>query len=159
MEVSRLQELWLAFEAYGVILYSHLNQLSWGIQMSATKQTFKIGEMIIDQKQIFWKMQYCYALIPIYQILDGRTFFLTQMSWSVPSGPLHLTLLSSQLKCSTYRSLPPWSPSRWKASMAARPPISIFKTAHNNLNASRWSCMCSLVRVGTRRKETACIRN
>lgn len=48
--------------------------------MSATKQTFKIGEMIIDQKQIFWKMQYCYALIPIYQILDGRTFFLTQMS-------------------------------------------------------------------------------
>lgn len=39
----------------------------------ATKQIFKIGEMIIDQKQIFWKMQYCYALIPIVQLLDGRT--------------------------------------------------------------------------------------
>lgn len=28
--------------------------------------------MIIDQKQIFWKMQHCYALIPIIQLLDGR---------------------------------------------------------------------------------------
>lgn len=29
--------------------------------------------MTIDQKQIFWKMKYCYAIIPIVQILDGRT--------------------------------------------------------------------------------------
>lgn len=45
--------------------------------MSSTgvnKQIIKIGEMIIDQKQIFWKMQHCYALIPIVQIEDGRTF-------------------------------------------------------------------------------------
>lgn len=40
--------------------------------MSVIKQAYKIGEMIIDQKQIFWKMQYCYALIPIVQLLDGR---------------------------------------------------------------------------------------
>ena len=49
--------------------------------MSSAKQTFKIGEMIIDQKQIFWKMQYCYALIPIVQLLDGRNHFIIQMSF------------------------------------------------------------------------------
>lgn len=43
--------------------------------MSTTKPAFKIGEMIIDQKQIFWKMQYCYALIPIVQLHDGRTVY------------------------------------------------------------------------------------
>ena len=48
--------------------------------MSSVKQAFKIGEMIIDQKQIFWKMQYCYALIPIVQLLDGRNIFTIQMS-------------------------------------------------------------------------------
>ena len=47
--------------------------------MSSVKQAFKIGEMIIDQKQIFWKMQYCYALIPIVQLLDGRNHFIIQM--------------------------------------------------------------------------------
>jgi hypothetical protein len=28
--------------------------------------------MVIDSKQVFWKMQHCYALIPIVQLLDGR---------------------------------------------------------------------------------------
>jgi hypothetical protein len=28
--------------------------------------------MVIDNKQIFWKMKYCYALIPIVQLFDGR---------------------------------------------------------------------------------------
>ena len=40
---------------------------------SGNKQLIKIGEMVIDQKQIFWKMQYCYAIIPIIQLEDGRT--------------------------------------------------------------------------------------
>lgn len=39
----------------------------------ADKTVYKIGEMIIDNKQIFWKMKHCYALIPIVQLLDGRT--------------------------------------------------------------------------------------
>jgi hypothetical protein len=37
------------------------------------KTVYKIGDMIIDNKQIFWKMKHCYALIPIVQLLDGRT--------------------------------------------------------------------------------------
>jgi diadenosine tetraphosphate (Ap4A) HIT family hydrolase len=40
------------------------------------KTVYKIGEMIIDNKQIFWKMKYCFALIPIVQHLDGRNSFL-----------------------------------------------------------------------------------
>jgi len=28
---------------------------------------------MIDNKQIFWKRKYCYALIPFNQLLDGRT--------------------------------------------------------------------------------------
>lgn len=43
------------------------------------KTVYKIGEMVIDNKQIFWKMKYCYALIPIIQLLDGRTFFYIQI--------------------------------------------------------------------------------
>lgn len=43
------------------------------------KTVYKIGEMVIDNKQIFWKMKYCYALIPIVQLLDGRTPISTQM--------------------------------------------------------------------------------
>jgi hypothetical protein len=43
------------------------------------KTAYKIGEMIIDNKQIFWKMKHCYALIPIVQLLDGRNFFSNQM--------------------------------------------------------------------------------
>ena len=39
----------------------------------ANKNLFKLGEMTIYQKQIFWKMKYCYAMIPIVQLLDGRT--------------------------------------------------------------------------------------
>ncbi len=37
------------------------------------KANYRIGDMAIDNKQIFWKMKYCYALIPIVQLLDGRT--------------------------------------------------------------------------------------
>jgi hypothetical protein len=47
--------------------------------MSVVKQAYKIGEMVVDQKQIFWKMQYCYALIPIVQHLEGRNYFFMQM--------------------------------------------------------------------------------
>lgn len=43
------------------------------------KTVYKIGEMVIDNKQIFWKMKYCYALIPIIQLLDGRTFSYIQI--------------------------------------------------------------------------------
>lgn len=43
------------------------------------KALFKIGEMIIDNKQIFWMMKHCYALIPIVQLLDGRNPQLIQM--------------------------------------------------------------------------------
>lgn len=39
------------------------------------KTLYKIGEMIVDNKQIFWKMKYCYALIPIVQLLDGRKYY------------------------------------------------------------------------------------
>ena len=42
-----------------------------------SKQTFKIGEMIVDSKQIFWKMQHCYALIPIVQVTDGHVLLST----------------------------------------------------------------------------------
>jgi hypothetical protein len=45
--------------------------------MNIEKQAFKLGEMLIDNKQVFWKMQYCFALIPIVQLLDGRTIMLT----------------------------------------------------------------------------------
>jgi len=38
------------------------------------RTNYKIGEMAIDNKQVFWKMKYCYALIPIVQLLDGRTY-------------------------------------------------------------------------------------
>ena len=31
--------------------------------------------MVIDNKQIFWKMKYCYVLIPIVQLFDGRKAF------------------------------------------------------------------------------------
>jgi hypothetical protein len=44
------------------------------------KTVYKIGDMIIDNKQIFWKMKYCYALIPIVQLLDGRISPTMQMS-------------------------------------------------------------------------------
>ena len=37
-----------------------------------SKTMFKLGDMTIDQKQVFWKMKYCYAMIPIVQLLDGR---------------------------------------------------------------------------------------
>ena len=43
--------------------------------MNLEKQAFKLGEMLIDTKQVFWKMQHCYALIPIVQLLDGRKIF------------------------------------------------------------------------------------
>lgn len=50
------------------------------------KTVYKIGDMIIDNKQIFWKMKHCYALIPIVQLLDGRTKHPIQMSSSLPSA-------------------------------------------------------------------------
>lgn len=34
--------------------------------------------MIIDSKQIFWKMQYCYGLIPIVQVKDGHVLLTTK---------------------------------------------------------------------------------
>lgn len=37
-----------------------------------SKTMFKLGDMTIDQKQVFWKMKHCYAMIPIVQLLDGR---------------------------------------------------------------------------------------
>ena len=37
-----------------------------------SKTLFKLGDMTIDQKQVFWKMKHCYAMIPIVQLLDGR---------------------------------------------------------------------------------------
>lgn len=43
------------------------------------KNIYKIGEMIVDNKQIFWKMKYCYALIPIVQLLDGRKNYSIQI--------------------------------------------------------------------------------
>lgn len=62
----------------------------------ADKTVYKIGEMIIDNKQIFWKMKYCYALIPIVQLLDGRTTSPMQMCCSSQRGRL-LSFLSSNL--------------------------------------------------------------
>lgn len=38
------------------------------------RTNYRIGDIAIDNKQIFWKMKYCYALIPIVQLLDGRTY-------------------------------------------------------------------------------------
>jgi hypothetical protein len=45
--------------------------------MNIEKQAFKLGEMLIDNKQVFWKMQHCFSLIPIVQLLDGRIYILT----------------------------------------------------------------------------------
>lgn len=58
-----------------LITFYNLNQNYNQIasKMNIEKQAFKLGEMLIDTKQIFWKMQYCFALIPIVQLLDGRT--------------------------------------------------------------------------------------
>lgn len=36
------------------------------------KNIFKIGEMLIDPKQVFWKRQFTYACIPVVQLLPGR---------------------------------------------------------------------------------------
>ncbi len=58
------------------------------------KTVYKIGEMIIDNKQIFWKMKYCYALIPIVQLLDGRTIF-----------PIQIYCLSQKDKLLSFHSL------------------------------------------------------
>lgn len=68
----------------------------------ATKQVYKIGEMIVDQKQIFWKMQHCYALIPIVQLFKERTFFFTQMSYSRQIDQWNHTITSSPYRFSTY---------------------------------------------------------
>ena len=46
--------------------------------MANIKQTFKIGEMVIDAKQIFWKMEHCYALIPIVQVTTGHVLITTK---------------------------------------------------------------------------------
>jgi hypothetical protein len=45
--------------------------------MNIEKQAFKLGEMLIDNKQVFWKMQHCFSLIPIVQLLDGRKFIFS----------------------------------------------------------------------------------
>ena len=47
---------------------------------------YKLGEMVIDPKQVFWKRQYIYACIPFVQLLKGRTHTHTQMSSSHPEG-------------------------------------------------------------------------
>lgn len=52
----------------------------------ADKTVYKIGEMIIDNKQIFWKMKYCYALIPIVQLLDGRILSSMKIYYLSPKG-------------------------------------------------------------------------
>jgi hypothetical protein len=67
---------WLLFKK--IILKVQIIEINY--MTTPPKAVFKIGEMLIDQKQIFWKMQYCYALIPIVQILDGRTSLTIQMS-------------------------------------------------------------------------------
>lgn len=41
------------------------------------KNVFKLGEMIVDQKQVFWRRQYVYAFIPYVQLLKGRKTLLT----------------------------------------------------------------------------------
>ena len=45
----------------------------------------KLGEMTIDNKQIFWRMKHCYALIPIVQLLDGRNPPSMKMYSSYPN--------------------------------------------------------------------------
>lgn len=34
--------------------------------------------MVVDAKQIFWKMQYCYALIPLVQVADGHVLLTSR---------------------------------------------------------------------------------
>jgi hypothetical protein len=60
--------------------------------------------MIIDQKQIFWKMQHCYALIPIIQLLDGRNYLciLYRCTINNKSTSLKLFLI---ITCINIRSL------------------------------------------------------
>lgn len=65
------------------------------------KNIFKIGEMLIDNKQIFWKMKHCYALIPIVQLLDGRTPPSTQMSSSYPKDKSQNSHNFNPSKCLT----------------------------------------------------------
>lgn len=65
------------------------------------KTVYKIGEMVIDNKQIFWKMKYCYALIPIVQLLDGRIAAPIQMCSSHPNAKSQNSPSSNQLRCST----------------------------------------------------------
>ena len=36
------------------------------------KNVFRIGEMLIDGKQVFWKKGYVFACIPYVQLLTGR---------------------------------------------------------------------------------------
>jgi hypothetical protein len=33
---------------------------------------FKLGEMVIDPKQVFWKKELVFACIPFVQLLKGR---------------------------------------------------------------------------------------
>ena len=45
---------------------------------ATSKNLFKIGEMLIDPKQIFWKRQYIFACIAVIQLLPGRTTYLSR---------------------------------------------------------------------------------
>jgi hypothetical protein len=61
--------------------------------------------MIIDQKQIFWKMQHCYALIPIIQLLDGRNylFIMYRCTINYQSTSLKLFIIITRINI---RSIP-----------------------------------------------------
>ena len=39
------------------------------------KNIYKLGEMVIDPKQVFWKKQYVYACIPFVQLVKGRNYY------------------------------------------------------------------------------------
>ena len=42
---------------------------------AVSKNIFKIGDMTIDAKQIFWRRQYVFASIPVIQLLPGRNHY------------------------------------------------------------------------------------
>ena len=48
------------------------------------KSILRLGEMIIDPKQIFWRRQHVFAFIPYVQLLKGRKTNNTQISSSQP---------------------------------------------------------------------------
>lgn len=110
------------------LIISHIRMIE-----AASKNIFKIGEMLIDSKQIFWKRQYVFACIPVIQLLPGRIPpATTQISCWHPGEESSTSRSLNRLRYSTCPSTSSCSPEPWKRySHPAAPPSSFRYVASN----------------------------